>query len=348
MAKTAFATDNALTKKLYDEKLFRDAVKETYFQKFIGTTSDSLIMEKTELTKSKGDNVTMGLRMRLQGTGVVSGQALEGNEEKLVTYNQSVSLEQYRHAVRDDGEMTRQRAMFEIDVESQNALKDWGTEKIDQLIFNALFGSPTKVFYQISGTVAHANSLALARTKCTVAANSLLTPAFISAMKTYAKTGGNRSGLTTPLRPIKVAGASYYVLLVHPDAMYDLKRDTTFTQAMREAQLRGPSNPLFQGATAIWDGVVIHEHENVPIITTGGGGAIPMSDGLFMGAQAGLFAWGKRPEVKTKKFDYDNENGFAWGMIGKAAKSVFNSKDFGSFGVAVSRSAISDSAVVTS
>lgn len=347
MAKTAFATDNPLTKKLYDEKLFRDAVKQAYFDKFMGTTSDSLIMSKTELTKAKGDAVTMGLRMRLTGTGVISGQALEGNEEKLVTHSQAISLEQYRHAVRDDGEMTRQRAMFSIDEESQMALKDWGTEKIDQLMFDALFAAPTKVFYHVSGAVSHATTLAIARSKLTVAANSLLTPTLISAMRTYARTGGARSGLTTPLRPITVEGKKYYCLLVHPDALYDLKRDATFATAMREAQERGPSNPLFQGSTAIWDGVVIHEHESVPIITNGGGGAIPCSDGIFMGAQAGLFAWGKRPEVKTKKFDYDNENGYAWGMIGKAAKAVFNARDFGSFGVAISRSSISDSAVVT-
>lgn len=342
MAKTAFATDNALTKKLYDEKLFRDAVKETYFQKFMGTTSDSLIMEKTDLTKSKGDQVTMGLRMRLQGGGVVSGQALEGNEEKLVTYNNSISLEQYRHAVRDDGEMTRQRAMFSIDEESQTALKDWGTEKIDQLIFDALITtSPSITFYQVSGTITKQATYATAKSAITVAANSLLTPKLISFMKTYAKTGGGRTGMTTPLRPLKVDGSSYYVLLVHPDVMYDLKQDTTFSQAMREAQQRGKDNPLFMGATAIWDGVVIHEHENVPIGTNAGGGAIPYCDGLFMGAQSGLFAWGKRPEVKTKKFDYDNENGYSWGMIAKAGKSVFNSKDYGSFQVMLSRTNVS-------
>jgi N4-gp56 family major capsid protein len=337
MAKTAFATSDALTKKIWDEKLFRDSVKESYFSKFMGTTSDSLIMEKTELTKVKGDNITFGLRMRLAGTGVISGQSLEGNEEKLVTYSNSISLEQYRHAVRDDGEMSRQRAMFEIDVESQNALKDWGTEKIDQLIFDAMFSAPTSTFYQVSGTVTRQATAATAKSAITVAANSKLTPAMISFMKTFAKTGGGRSGMTTPLRPISVEGKKYYLLLVHPDAMFDLKQDSTFTQAMREAQERGPSNPLFQGATAIWDGVVIHEHENVPIGTNGGGGAIPYSKGIFMGAQAGLFAWGKRPEVKTKKFDYDNENGFAWGMIAKASKAVLNSKDFGSFECIVSR-----------
>jgi N4-gp56 family major capsid protein len=342
MAKTAFATNDALTKKLWDEKLFRDSVKEAYFKKFMGEGSDSLIMEKTELTKSKGDNVTMGLRMRLSGQGVISGQQLENNEEKLVTYNSTVTLEQYRHAVRDDGAMSRQRAMFEIDTESMQALKDWGTEKIDQNIFDALITiTPSIVFYHVSGTITKQTTYATAKSAITVAANSLLTPKLISFCRTYAKTGGGRTGMTTPLRPVKVEGRSYYVLLVHPDVMFDLKQDTTFQQALREAEIRGPSNPLFQGATAIWDNVVIHEHENVPVGTNAGAGAIPYCDGIFMGAQAGLYAWGKRPEVVTKKFDYDNENGYAWGMIAKAAKPVFNSKDYGSFQLMLSRTNVS-------
>ena len=342
MAKTAFATNDALTKKLWDEKLFRDSVKESYFNKFMGTSSDALIMEKTELTKSKGDNVTMGLRMRLQGQGVTSGQPLEGNEEKLVTYNATVTLEQYRHAVRDDGAMSRQRAMFEIDTESMQALKDWGTEKIDQNMFDALVTvTPSIVFYQVSGTVTKQTTYATAKSAITVAANSLLTPKLISFMRVYAKTGGGRTGMTTPLRPVKVEGRNYYILLVHPDALFDLKQDSTVTQAFREAEVRGPSNPLFQGATMIWDNVVVHEHENIPVGTNGGGGSIAYSDGIFMGAQSGLLAWGKRPEVTTKKFDYDNENGYAWGMISKAAKPVFNSKDYGSFQVIVSRTNVS-------
>lgn len=338
MAKTAFATDNALTKKLWDEKLFRDTVKEAYFKKFMGEGSDNLIMEKTDLEKSKGDNITFGLRMRLAGQGVISGQQLENNEEKLTTHNDSVSLEQYRHGVRDDGALTRQRAMFDISAESMTALKDWGSEKIDQNIFDALITTtPSIVFYQISGTITKQTTYATAKSAITVAANSLLTPKLISFAKAYAKTGGGRSGMLTPLRPIKVEGRAYYVLLVHPDVMFDLKQDTTFTQALREAEIRGPQNPLFQGATAIWDGVVIHEHENVPVGTNAGAGAIPYCDGIFMGAQAGLYAWGKRPEVVTETFDYKNEIGYGWGMIAKAKKPVFNSKDYGSFQLMLSR-----------
>jgi hypothetical protein len=47
--------------------------------------TNSIVHVKNDLTKSKGDRITYGIRMRLSGAGVTSGQTLEGNEESLVT-----------------------------------------------------------------------------------------------------------------------------------------------------------------------------------------------------------------------------------------------------------------------
>lgn len=338
MAKTAFTTSDALTKKLWDEQLFRDSVKNSYFSPFMGENANSIITVKNALTKSKGDRITIGLRMRLSGTGVVSGQTLEGNEEKLTSYSMNVSLEQYRHAVRDNGAMDRQRAVFSIDEESKMALQDWGSEKIDQLVFDALFTSPTKIFYATSSGITSTGTAATAKAALT-AADSKLTPAMISAMKTWAATGGARSYI--PIRPIMISGKKHYVLLVHDDVAYDLKRNEEFRQAVREAEVRGGENPLFTGATAILDGVVIHAHENCPIATDGGGASVAWAKGKFMGAQAGVWAWGKRQETVSEKFDYQNEHGYAWGIIAGTAKSQFNSLDYGSVELYTSRTNIS-------
>ncbi len=328
MAKTVFTSSNALTKKAWEEKLYRDTLKDSYFSRFMGEDAKSLVQVKTELTKTKGDNITFGIRMRLTGAGVTSGTILEGNEEKLTTYDFNVSLEQYRHGVRDNGELDRQRTVFSIDDESKAALQGWGSEKIDELCSDAIHASPTKIFY--GGT---------ATSTATIAAGDKLTPALISKAKTWALGGGGRS--QTPLRPIRINGKNYLILLVHGDVMYDLKQDTTFSQARREALERGKDNPIFSGAEAIWDGVVIHEHENVPIVTDWGAGAnIPGSKCVLMGAQSLCFAWGKRPRVVQKTFDYDNEHGYGWGMICRVAKPVFNTKDYGSVAVYVSRTQI--------
>lgn len=349
MAKTTFSTSDALTKKAWEEKLFRDSVKESYFSRFMSEKGDTLVHTQTELEGEKGDKITIGIRMRLTGAGVTSGTALVGNEERLTTYNCSTTLEQYRHAVRDDGAMSRQRAMFSITEESEMALRDWQAEKIDKLCFDELgIGSgasadPSKIFYidgTATGTFKATGTAATAKSALRTATYpGTLSLDFISFIKTWAKTGGNRAYV--PLRPVKVGAKPYYVLLCHPDALYNLRISSEFKQAMREAELRGSENPLFMGSTAIWDGVVIHEHENCAVGTDGGAGAEPWTKAVFMGAECLCWAWGERPEIVEEEFDYGNEIGHATNMIAGVKKTIFNSLDYGSLGVYLVRTNVS-------
>lgn len=128
MAETIFTTSNALTKKAWDEKLHRETLPEAYWSKFMSTGADQPVHVKTDLEKDQGDNIKFGLITRLQGAGVTGDNQLEGQEEALVTYDDSVSLEQYRHGVVIRGKLTRKRAAFAITDEAKNMLKQWGAE----------------------------------------------------------------------------------------------------------------------------------------------------------------------------------------------------------------------------
>ena len=77
MATTDFGVNHPLAVKLYSEKLFREALKETYIGKFIGNGSTSLIQMLTDTQKGPGDKITYGLRMQLGAAGV-SGCATGG------------------------------------------------------------------------------------------------------------------------------------------------------------------------------------------------------------------------------------------------------------------------------
>lgn len=251
MAKTGIATSDPQTKKVWEEKLFRDSLKESYFSKYVSSGADSIVTEKTQLSKDRGDEITIALRPKLAGAGVTEGQTLEGNEEKIVSYTMKLTLKQYRHAVRDDGVMSRKRAMFDISGESEAALRDWMSEKIDQLHFDELgigvgaTANPSKIFYKTSSGVVSTGTAATAKSALTVA-DGKLTLNMLSYIKTWALTGGNR--VYVPLRPVKIEGKPYLVLLTHPDAVYDLRADSNFQQAMRDAEVRGKENPLFTGA----------------------------------------------------------------------------------------------------
>jgi N4-gp56 family major capsid protein len=340
MAKTAFATDNLGTKKVWEERLYRDAKKESYFDKFMGSGSDVPVTVNDAFTKEQGDEITVGIRMRLEGDGVEEGQILEGNEESLKSYTCKILLHQYRHAVRDDGAMSRQRAMFSIDEESKAAIKDWMSEKVDALAFAALLADHEKNFYKTSAGVLSNATPATAKAALSLA-DSKISLQMISYLKAYAKTGGARTYV--PMRPVKVKGKEYFVLLVHPDVMYDLKSDTAYQQAQREAQDRGSENPLFTGAAAIWDGVVIHEHESVTIGTNAGGASVPYAKCAFFGAQALAWAWGRRPKVIQKSFDFENENAYAIDVICGVKRPLFNSLTYGSLAVWFARTNVAGS-----
>lgn len=132
MSKTAFTTSSAETKKLWEEKFFRDTVLDSFWGKFEGEASNNILQVQRKLEKSQGDQVYFFIRYTPTNVGVGPGTAMEGNEDKLLTASNSVTLTRRRYAVRDDGELSRQRAFFSIDVESEMSLKEWATEWVDR------------------------------------------------------------------------------------------------------------------------------------------------------------------------------------------------------------------------
>ena len=139
MATTAYGVNHALAVKLWSTKLMREALKETYVSRFMGTSKDSLIYVKNELNKSAGDRIRVGLRMQLTGAGIVGDGTLEGNEEALTTFTDDLFIDQLRHAVRSDGEMSEQRVPFSVREEALDGLRDWWA---DRIVYSPFAGRP--------------------------------------------------------------------------------------------------------------------------------------------------------------------------------------------------------------
>jgi len=331
MSKTTVETSNALRMQAWEKELYDDTMKESYFMpRFSGEGRNNIMQVKTNIEGGPGDKLTFGLINRLAGAGVTSRQTLEGNEENLQDQSFNLELEEYAHAVRDAGPLDRKRPIYDMDNEARDALQVWMSEKIDSLSFTALENSPTKIFYGGDAT-----------STATIEAGDYITPALLSKTKAWAITGGNRS--QTPLRPVTIGGKNYFVFLTHPDSTFDLKNDSTYAQARREAEVRGSENGIFSGALGVWDGVIVHEHENVGIVTNWGAGSdIAGVKSSFMGQQSLAWAWGARPKVQAEEFDYGREHGFAISMMSAVEKPVFNSLDYGSIGIYTSRTQIGD------
>jgi N4-gp56 family major capsid protein len=290
----------------------------------------------------KGDKVTFTLNPRISAVdypGVTQGQTLEGKEIQLSEFNFYQTLNRYRQGFSAGTPLDWQRAAWPIPKASYDAALNWGTEKVDKLCFDALdLATYSAIFYKTSDTgptVGLTSTAATAKTALT-AADSKLTPEFINFVSTNIKTGGERSRF--PVRPIMIDGKYYFFWLVHPDVMFDFSNDSTMQQAHREAMERGKTNPLFQGASLIWKGNVIFEHEWCTSGTdAGAGGDVAWATCYILGAQALCWGWGMRPDIKEYTRDAGEELYHRVAMTATVAKPNFNSKVYGSALAYVSR-----------
>ena len=302
------------------KELQSEVSKGVYFSKFMGEGPGNAIHVK-QMEEGKGKDVTFGLVSQLSGSAITGDSSLEGNEQSLSTYSNTVSTNQKRLAVRDTGKFANSKVLYDFRSTALDLLKTQYAELIDADIFSALTKtSGTHAYYYSASTSAYASSDPKAQTLTNISL------ADISAMKTLAQIGGSAN---YRMRPIRVDGNDYYVLVLHPEVAYDLFELDEFQQMQREAQQRGESNPLFSGALGIYNGVVIHAHEGVNTFDNGGGAAVKGSRNLFMGAQAACFAESSDMMWVEKTFDYGNQLGISASKIYGVDISDYNSKDYG-------------------
>ncbi|MCK5582127.1 MAG: N4-gp56 family major capsid protein [Candidatus Omnitrophica bacterium] len=309
------------------KELFREVEQLRYFKKFEGASANSMIQRKNELHAKKGKDVTFGLLLQPDGTGIVTNDdVLEGNEGALVTYAQTVTLAQKRVAYRNTGRFEDKRVLLDFRKEALDHTKIAIANNMDAEMFAALVASPTRTYRADDGGVAVYTRLNQASISGELVAADQITPADISALKTAALVPKGADEMA--MRPIMIDGGRHYVLLIHPEQAYDLKRNPEWNQNAREAEVRGKSNPIFKGALGMHDNVIIHVNDQITTATTYGSGAIRGAIGLFMGAQAGVFASGGDAIWVEKSFDFTNQLAVAGGRIYVNAKSLFNSEDF--------------------
>ena len=314
MADTEFLTGDPETVKRWGAAVWQEAPELIYWGQFMGKEMNSIIQVKTELESGPGDEITFTLLRKLAGAGVSGDSVLEGAEEQMNHFSDSVVLDQRRNAVRLKGKLSERRTAFDQRSNAKDVLKSWLAETIDDDIFTQFDTNPTSVVFGAGAT-----------STATIVSTSTFTLALVDTAVARAKKASPK------IWPVRVEGRDYYVVCMHTDVEYDLRQNSVWQTHQQNA---GPreygSNAIFQGGMSVYGGAVLHSHVKVPIATTwGASGNETGASNLFLGRQAGLFAWGAKPEWWEKEFDYNNRVGFAIGAIWDFTKAVFDSNDHG-------------------
>ncbi len=350
MANTNFGLLTNEQKTIWSMDFWKQARNYSFTNKFLGKDSNSMIQHIDELKKTeKGARAVITLVADMEGDGVAGDRTLKGNEERLMSYDQVIRIDQLRNANHNEGRMAEQKSIVTFREQSRDKLAYWLADRIDQMAFLTLSGvaytqtnkGAARVGSDLQNLefatdVTAPSSLRKARwdegtkalitntvsNSALVSTNDLVNGAvgtgdypcwemFIQA-KAYMKDNYIR-GTTSK------EGEELYHVFLTPQAMARLKVDPTYRDNLRYAQQRGDANELFTGTSVKVDGIMLHEFRHV-YNTAGtaskwGGGAVDGCQILMCGAQAMGMADIGNPEWDEMQDDYGNSFGIAVSKI---------------------------------
>lgn len=342
MPATEFGTNDPLTQKAWAKKLEIEGYQSTYAQKFTSKTGENaLIMHKKDLQKAKGDNITIGLTVELQGAGALNDEVLKGKEESLDRHSQSVNLHQLRHAVYNLEGMTAQRTAFNLRMVGKGQLKGWHAVRNDVVMFNHLCGNSAETNLRYTGgNVVTAPTSARhlisngAATDQAITSSDKFTLEMIDYAVEKAKTASIADGTGSPITPIMIDGEERYVAFVHEHQLTDLRITSGGRwRGIHDALLAASNskkNPIFSGAVGLYNNTIIHSTSRVTqgVHSTAGTAVANTRRAVFCGAGALVMASGGSETGETYNWveetdDFGNQNACSAGRIWGMKKSVY-------------------------
>lgn len=365
MAVTNFGALSDAQRRVWASEAWQQGRDQSFFFKkgFIGksqTDTNSPIHLVTELSETeRGLECVMQLVSDMQTDGVVGDNILMGNEEALLNSVQIITIDMLRNGVRSRGEMAEQATVLRFRAQAKDKLTNWLAQIMDELCFLTISGRPYTLRLDGQTRVTPLSQLRFA--------SAVTAPS--SARILYAGTATSEATLTTNdtmswnflinarafasrkrLKPVRDGGADHYAVVLSTEAAASLKKDPVYQTIVSRAGPRSSSNPLFTGALAVADGLLIHEHNKV--FNTlglasgskwGAGGTVDGAQSILMGAQAMAFAAIGRSVMResgTEGSDYGNRPGLAfgrkWGLLKPKFPSIYDSntdQDFGTIAI---------------
>lgn len=336
MTDTTAAT--GLVVQQWEDKFFREYLQTLQaFKPLMGTSENSVIQVKEDLTKKAGDSITIALVNRLTNSAVTGVSTLEGNEEDLVSRSMRIYVDKRRNAVRVP-EMAEQRSAISLRDAAKPTLLDWSAEDTRDLLITAL-GSINGVSFTASteaqrdawlvdnndrvvfGAAAAGLTDASADFALLDTTADLFNATALDAMILKAKTASPK------IRPMRDPGDGrrYYVAFAHPAAFKNL-RDSLDTEVLAQTVVQMQASKLFEGGDIMWNGCIVKEIDNMPVyLNLGASGTTEVTPVYLCGAQALAVAYAKRWKTVTEVFDYGDKHGVAVeGIIG-VRKIIFGS-----------------------
>jgi N4-gp56 family major capsid protein len=357
MAATTVNSSNEVQQ--WADEEFYSYVAQNPLKSLMGTTVNSVIQSKVELSDRPGATVNFSLITELTGTGVADDDQLMGNEEALGNYAQAVTIHQQRHGV-VVGKYESIKTKIDLWEAAKTMLRLWNMAKLRDL-FLARFFSPVTdgLTTYAAATETQKNTWEAANNPSTANQRILFGAAKGNQSGVHATDLGNIDGTaddahqdiirllkrlaqscTPRIRPVVTSGANpgkeRFIALLGSLAFRDLQANMDTVH--QNADVRGEENNIFAGGDILVGNVIckeVPEMDRLPadggclLENVGSGSTVEVSPIFFLGAQAAFLAWGETMKIKMDEWDYANRRGVAVTEIRGCVKANFNSKQHG-------------------
>lgn len=353
MARTIIGVNDAKAVKRYSGNLALDTSAKSYFSsRFMqrGAEAEVPVQILTDLESDAGEEIKYDLLAELTMAPIEGEDTLEGKEERQRFYTDSVYIDQARCGVNTGGRMTRKRTLHNLREKAKRQQSSWWARLHDELLFIYLSGArginpnflvPTGYTGRANNALVSPDSNHVVYGGNATAFNNITNEApgatgndcmslaaITSALNKATVQGGGVSGIPV-MQPCKIDGAEVFVCVMHTWQEDDLRKSTATGDWLdlqkAAAGAEGKNSPLFKKSLGMHRDVILHSHKNVIRFNNAGSGTnLEAARALFLGAQAGVVAYGS--PGNNMRFDWFEESRDNGDKVVISTSSIFGCK----------------------
>jgi Protein of unknown function (DUF4043) len=328
MAETRAQTE--LTPEIWDNDFSTEFFQRNPFSQYSGTGTNNPIVMKEDFASRRGNGITFEFITNFKRGVILNRQPLRGHEDKLGEFGDKVYWNLRKKGV-SIHEYDQDHAAIDLRGAARATLKTWADEDVKWEVLDRLgdVGAGCDIPYATS-SLAQKNAwltnnpdrilFGAARSNLSSgnwttsignvdATADKLTKDALSLLKRMALTASPR------ITPIEVSSKNrrMFVAIAHPFVFRDFKKDTEAVRAAVSVVERNES--IFLGGDLIYDNVVLHEVDDMPVYVDAGAAATDVSPVYLLGQEALGWAIKQRYRTREQEDDYGQVEGI--GMLGK-------------------------------
>ena len=336
--------NSALSPTIWDDQFSTEFYQTNPFAAYAGTSENNPIVMKEDFASKRGNGITFEFITNLKRGTIFDRQPLRGHEDVMGEYGDRIFWRMRKKGIAMH-ELDEDLAAIDLRKAAKGNLRTWADEDVKWEVIDRLgdVGAKCDVPFDIAsaadkntwvtnnadrvlfGAAKSNYSTTFATAAGNVdSTNDKLTRRALSMLKRIALTASPR---ITPIRVESRSNRRYFVAFAHPFVFRDFANDAEDVQAKVSVIERNEG--LFLGGDREWDGVILHEVDDMPIYAGIGNGGIDISPVHLLGQEAIGWAIKSRYRSREQKDDYQQVEGL--GMIGKwgMKKLCYNGTDFG-------------------